>query len=151
MLGSNYQELLACVMRDAAWDIQLPATMERFFRETGTASGIQGDERRTARLIVRTKCLLIPELPLPSFPRDSKAEGIYTSDISRQGVGFLASRQFLPEEEVRLILPTFWLRAIISRARRLGPNCYQIGARLVSRHDPTTDAFAILEKEPQSV
>ena len=118
-------------MRDTAWDIQLPATMDRFFQETGTVNGIKGDERRAARLIVRTKCLLIPELPLPAFPRDSTAEGIYTSDISRHGVGFLASQQFLPEEEVRLILPTFWLRAIIARARRLGPNCYQIGARLV--------------------
>lgn len=141
MLGSNYKEQLERLVQEVSWDIQLPPALERFFQETGPRNAIKDDQRRAARLIVRTKCLLIPDLPLPAFPRDENPIGIYTSDISRHGVGFLASIPFLPEEEVRLILPTFWLKGVIARSMRLGPHCYQIGARLISRHDPSIDAF----------
>lgn len=143
MLGSNYKEQLEFLMQQVAWEIQLPATMDRFFQETGPANSIKDDERVAARLRVRTKCLLLSELPLPAFPRPAEPIGIYMSDISRHGLGFLASESLLPEEEVRLILPTFWLRAIIARTRRLGPNCYEVGARLTSRHDPNLDAFQL--------
>ena len=143
MLGSNYKEQLERLIQGVSWDIKLPASMDRFFQETGPSNSIQGDQRRAARLVVRTKCILIPESPLPAFPRETNPIGVYTSDISRHGVGFIASKAFLPEEEIRLILPTFWLRATIARSYKVGPNCYQIGARLTSRHDPSNDAFSL--------
>lgn len=146
MLGSNYKEQLERLMREVAWEIELPVTMGRFFQETGPSNGIKDDERRAARLLVRTKCLVVPELPLPAFPRTETPLGVYMADISRHGLGFLASEPFFPEEEIRLILPTFWLRAVVARSRRMGPKCYQVGARLTSRHDPSNDAFQ-LERE----
>lgn len=143
MLGSNYKEQFECLMREVAWKIELPATMSRFFQETGLSNGIEDDQRRAARLLIRTKCLVIPESPLPAFPRSEMPVGVYMADISRHGLGFLAAEPFLPEEEIRLILPTFWLRAVVARSRRLGPNCYQVGARLASRHDPSIEAFQL--------
>jgi hypothetical protein len=128
-------------MRQAVWEIQLPSHMERFFQESGPASSLPGDERRAARLRVRTKCLLVPESPLPAIPRSLEPMGIFTCDISRHGFGFLSPFQFFPEEEVRIILPSMWLRATVARGRRLGPKCFQTGARLISKHEPSPEAF----------
>jgi hypothetical protein len=146
VLGSNYSEVLQSLMQQVRWSIQLPPHMERFFQESGPVATLPGDERRAARLMVRTRCILIPESPLPAFPRSAEPAAVYTSDLSRNGLGFIAPQQYYPEEEIRLILPTMWLRGSIARSRRLGPHCFQIGARLLSKHEPSLEAFSVLDE-----
>jgi hypothetical protein len=147
VLGSNYPEVLQSMMQQVTWTIQLPPHMERFFQESGLVASLPGDERRAARLMIRTRCILLPEAPLPAFPRPGIPAAVYTSDLSRNGIGFLSPYQYYPEEDVRLILPTMWLRGTIARSRRLGPNCFQIGARLISKHDPDMGAFSVLNEQ----
>ena len=147
MLGIDYTDQLRRMTADVSWEIQLPEEMKNFFQESGPMPSMQGDERRAARMRVRAKCLAIYEVSLPAFPRSPNPLGVYTTDISRHGVGFLYSEPLLPEEEVRLVLPAFWLSARIARARRLGHKCYQIGARLLARHDPGPEAFDVQRRE----
>lgn len=147
MLGSDYTEHLQRLIDDICWSIELPAGMENFFRETGPLPSMAGDERKAARLRVRAKSVAISEVRLHAWPRQTDPYGVYISDISRYGVGFLSAEQFFPEEQVRLILPAFWLVAQVARVRKLGPNCYQIGARLLRRNDPNMTAFDVQQTE----
>ena len=154
MLGIDYSERLQELTQRISWQIQLPEEMSGFFQESGPMSSMQGDERRAARMRVRTRCLALSEVRLHAFPRPALPEGIYTTDISRHGVGFLSNHQYFPEEIVRLLLPAFWLTARVVRARRLGPKCFQVGARLVQRHDPSDEAFQVAQRtltEPVTV
>lgn len=143
MLGKDYPSDLQRSLTTVAWQIELPAAMSGFFQETGTVPSIPGDERRAARLLCRTRCILIPEAPLPALPRQREPMGIYLNDISRYGAGFISPIQFFPEEQVRILLPTFWIRARVMRGRYLGPHCYQIGVQLISRHEPDASAFQL--------
>lgn len=148
MLGNDYKEQLDHLIKQVDWLIELPENQPRFFQESGPTAGVEGDQRRAPRLIIRTRCIMIPELPLPAFPRSLEPQGVYTSDISRHGLGIVAPIQLYPEERIRIILPTFWMQVIVARARRLGDHCCQIGATLVSRHDPSMDAFTV---QPETV
>lgn len=141
MLGTDYSKLFRVLTQQVAWDIEIPGDRERFFRETGYIPSVPDEDRRSPRLRVRTQCLVIPEDPLPAFPRSREPIAAYTSDISRHGIGFLSASQFLPEETVRIILPVFWLQVVIVRGRRLGPNCYQGCGLLRRKHEPDLSAF----------
>ena len=141
MLGTDYSDLFRVLTQQVTWNIDIPGDRERFFGETGHIPSISDEDRRSPRMRVRTQCLVIPEESLPAFPRNREPIPAYTADLSRDGVGFLAALQFLPEEKVRIILPVFWLQATIVRGRRLGPNCWQGCALLMKKHQPDLSAF----------
>lgn len=145
MLGRNYSQLLAQLIGQTSWGIELPECLERFFQETGLAQSSPMDERRGGRVRIRTRALLIPEGGVPAIHRSTKPLGIYTCDFSKQGIGFLASEQFYPTETVRLLLPTFWMRLEVVRCRYMGKTCYDNGSTLLERHEPSVAAFEPLE------
>jgi hypothetical protein len=151
MLGHDYKEQLDCLIKRVDWLIELPENQPRFFQESGPSAGIEGDQRRAPRLIIRARCIMIPESPLPAFPRSSEPQGVYTSDISRYGLAIITPVQLFPEEQIRIILPTFWMQLVVARNRRLGDHCFQIGATLVSRHDPSPHAFNVTVAETAAV
>ena len=99
------------------------------------------DERNNQRLKVRTHGVLWFDQSLPFLPRTMRPVGVYTRDFSRHGVGFLSPFEIYPEEHIRLVLPTFWLQLLVVRARRITSKCYEVGASLIRRHDPSLDAF----------
>lgn len=84
---------------------------------------------------------MLHEQGLPAIPRPAKCFGIYTGDFSHNGIGFLTPHQLFPEETVRILLPSFWMRIHVVRARRLGRCCFEIGGTLIRRCDPSEDAF----------
>ncbi len=141
MLGGDYPQLLARLISRTEWAIQLPEDQNRFFEESGPAPAVPADVRRGGRIRVRTRGLAIPDAPLPWLPRPLEGLGIYTSDFSRTGFCFVSDRQFFPTESVRILLPTFWMRVTVVRARRLGPQCYENGTALLQRFDPSLAAF----------
>ena len=150
MLDGDYQRLLGQLMSSLPERIQLPETHEHFFSESGPTPPFPDDRRSSPRTRARTHGVLIPETDLPAFPRASDPLAIYTSDFSKTGFGFVAPEQFYPGEDVRIVLATFWMRVTVRRCRRLGAECYEVGAVLVSRSDPSAEAFAgvSLEQEP---
>jgi hypothetical protein len=56
--------------------------------------------------------------------------GIYTVDLSRQGIGILSPVPLLPKERVQVQLAAVKLTLEIARCRRLGDNCFLCGARV---------------------
>jgi len=132
---------LARLIARTEWSIELPEQWSGFFKESGLSASTVGDARRGGRVRVRTHGVAVPEKTVPAIPRPFKALGIFTSDFSRHGFGFMADRQFFPTEVVRIILPTFWMRVNVVRCRRLGTLCFENGAELVQRLDPSDRAF----------
>jgi len=141
MLDGDYQRLLGTIMSSLSQQIRLPPEYEDFFTQTGPTAPYPNDMRSSARTRVRTHGVLLPESPLPAFPRDPEPIAIYTADFSKTGFGFVAAEQFYPGEDVRILLATFWMQVKIRRCRRLGESCYAAGGTLSCRHDPSPEAF----------
>ncbi|MEZ6088150.1 MAG: hypothetical protein R3C05_09035 [Pirellulaceae bacterium] len=107
MLEKSYAQLLEELIASLDWNIELVEGRQAFFAEKGPVASNELLGRRAAHE-TRANGVLYYEETLPAFPRSTDPVPIYTKDFSKSGVGFVASRQFLPEETVRIILPTFW-------------------------------------------
>jgi len=142
VLEEHYSTQFRDLIRSTNWDIELPVEWTGYFDDRGEIASYTDDERTNQRLKIRTHGFLGFERALPFRPRTNDLVGIYTRDFSRYGVGFLAPREIYPEEQVRILLPTFWVQVEVVRARRITSKCYELGARLLRRHDPCPDAFA---------
>ncbi len=150
MLEIDYSTQLGQLIQSIDWDIELPVEWSDYFEERGEIASYADDERHNQRLKIRTHGVLWFDRSLPFQPRGQEPVGIYTRDFSRQGAGFLMPYEVYPEEEVRIALPTFWVQLHVVRARRITSKCYEIGAMLLQRHDPSPDAFQI-GVDPQPV
>ncbi len=142
MLEERYSTQFRELVNSIDWDIELPIEWTDYFQDRGEVGSYADDERNNQRLKIRTHGVLWFDQSLPFCPRTKDPVGIYTRDFSRNGIGFLAPFQVYPEEQVRIVLPTFWVQLAVVRARRITSRCYELGAKLTLRHDPSSDAFA---------
>ena len=143
MLEFNYSERLDSLIHNLDWHIQLPPDWVNFFEESGTCSSMASDERNNSRMRIRTRAVLRWETSLPSVPRGPEPVGVYIKDFSRRGCGLISPIQFYPEETVRILLATFWIRLKVVRVRHVGPSCYEIGLKLIEQNQPGPEAFAV--------
>lgn len=141
MLDSDYQQHLGTLIKSLDDEIQLPLSLSKFFEETGPITPIANDRRRSVRTRVRTRCVIVPEYWLPAFPRCETPELAYTRDFSKTGFGFLLHKQLYPGEHIRVLLATFWMEVRITRCRRLGERCFEVGGELVHTNEPSEEAF----------
>lgn len=147
MLEIDYSTQLGELIQSVDWDIELPIEWTDYFQERGEVASFVDDDRNNQRLKIRTHGILWFEKSLPFRTRNESPLGIYTRDFSRRGAGFLAPFELYPEEIVRVALPTFWVRLHVVRARRITSMCYEIGAMLLQRLDPSPDAFYLPSAE----
>ena len=141
MLEEHYSTEFHELIRCTNWEIELPIEWTGYFDDRGEIASYANDERSNQRLKVRTHGVLAFDRTLPFCPRSKVPVGIYTRDFSKNGVGFLSPLQIYPAEQVRILLPTFWVELEVMRARRITSKCYELGAKLIRRHDPSRDAF----------
>jgi len=130
-------------MNAIAWSLELPEHWTNFFTETGIVHSLNPEKSGKQRRIVRIRGFVFWEKMLPSVPRDQRPIGVYTKDFSKDACGLVAPLQLFPEERLRLLLPTFWLRLRVVRCVRQTASCFEVGLQLVSRHDPDSAAFMI--------
>ena len=143
MLEVDYSTQLGELIQSIDWNIELPVEWSDYFEQRGEIASYAEDERHNQRLKIRTHGVLWFDYSLPFCPRSADPVGIYTRDFSRQGAGFLSPFEVYPEERIRIALPTFWVQLLVVRARRITSKCYEIGATLTARHDPSGEAFSI--------
>ena len=141
MLEIDYSTQLGKLIQSIDWDIELPVEWSDYFEQRGEVASYADDERNNQRLKVRTHGVLWFDKALPFCPRSTDPVGIYTRDFSRHGAGFLAPFEMYPEEQLRIALPTFWVQLHVVRVRRITSKCYEIGATLIQRHDPSLEVF----------
>lgn len=141
MLAVDYRTKLEQLIHSIDWKIEIPAEWTDYFEDTGRPAAFADDQRHNQRLKIRTCGILWFEKAIPIRSRKKTPMGIYTRDFSRQGTGFLSPCEIYPEEQVRIVLPTFWVQLRVARARRINAKCYEIGAVLSRQHEPGSDAF----------
>jgi PilZ domain len=108
--------------KDAVSVAVLPASMRpQFFAKTGHLPVYHENQRAFHRHYLRRKAIL---------KWREKMFGVFTKDISRQGIGLLSPVQLLPLEYVTLLLSSeSSLQLKIARCRRIEKDCFDIGAR----------------------
>jgi hypothetical protein len=80
-------------------------------------------KRRFHRFYFRGKAILY---------RQDTILGVYTQDVSRQGIGFLSPVQLLPKQRVQMrVVGTNRLQLEVSRCRRVGECCFECGAKFI--------------------
>jgi len=89
-----------------------------------------GDERRAALELRQT---------FPALPRKSQWFGVQLADISRGGCRFLHVDPLYPGEQSRLVISSGTRTVIeILWCRRLGEQCFEVGAKFAQPLDPST-------------
>lgn len=119
------ERLASCVC-----DVELPSAWQDYFEQSGVMPTFDGDGRRFPRFYARRKAALEHRQSLFAKPRPIVWHGVYTKNISRQGLGFLHSEQLFPGERMRIVLSDDLLREIeVIHCRRIQRRCYEIGAK----------------------
>jgi hypothetical protein len=130
MLGiRDEQPLKICRVGDDYETFELPpAIAEGFYNLKGPMPRCYENRRTFHRFYFRQKAVVIH--------REMKL-GVYTTDVSRHGIGFLCARQLMPRERVQLVLPnavTYQLD--ISRCRRSPDGIFECGGRFAISETP---------------
>jgi len=119
---SPNERTLQHVLEKLPSQVQLPADWSDFFMLAGPVGHEYSEQRRHARMYLRGRALL---------ERRGNYHTVYTTDISRSGLGFLHFEQLFPRERLRLWLPQGLSLAISSaRCRRVQDKCFTCGARI---------------------
>ena len=119
---SDERDVIADAWEAAVARTELPRSVaRRFFEPKGPMRGHFDNRRTYHRFYLRGKAVLM---------RGETTLGIYTKDISRQGICFLAPVQLLPKERVKLRMPNgSEYELVIARCRREEDNCFECGTR----------------------
>ena len=115
--------------------VVLPDFLRDDFERRGLAATGRDESRRYPRYHVRGhayRAAIRYCQSLPALARPPAVAGVLTTTISRGGVGFLHSEQMFPQEQAQLVLANGAGRMIqVSWCRRLGPRCFEVGARFL--------------------
>lgn len=114
---------------DREWEsaeakVRMPEpALRSFFVLKGPMPSYFENHRTHHRFYLRGKAVL---------RRHERLLGVYTKDVSRQGMGFLSPQQLLPKEQVELRLTEDKkLRLEITRCRRVLDGVFDCGGRFV--------------------
>jgi hypothetical protein len=91
-----------------------------FFQPRGPVAVSFDNKRAYHRYYMRGRAVL---------QRSDSTLGVYTKDISRQGIAFLSPEQLLPKERVTLCVRSATIKLEVTRCRRLDTNCFECGAK----------------------
>ncbi|GAB5402924.1 MAG: hypothetical protein Aurels2KO_11550 [Aureliella sp.] len=131
------------VMQSQALRVELPEELcETFFRESGYSPTTADEKRRRARLAVRREAK-ITFANLPNRYQEDPDEELCTlvKDLSRGGIAILYHEQIFPEDVFRVYFQSRAVTALAVRCRKLGPKCYEIGARVLDATRLTDHTF----------
>ncbi|MDX1927921.1 MAG: PilZ domain-containing protein [Pirellulaceae bacterium] len=113
--------------------VVLPQELRSFYAERGYLSSKPHEDRRYARLNVRTHAH-IRFFPPPALlevgpvASDHQQGTVLVKDLSKTGIAILYHRQIFPGERFDVLLHGRAIDATAVRCRRVGRLCYETGA-----------------------
>ncbi len=138
--GDDQLQRLIKVVGPLTFELKMPSSPEEYFSVSGAVPTMWQDQRRFVRKHLRVVAAIQYRRSLPAHPRSAQWHKVVTRDLSRNGVSFLHSEQIFPLEQLLLVLPDCKPRCIeVVRCRRLGDQCFQVGASFIQRFRPQTD------------
>ena len=123
MLGVSHEKsVVEELWRKAKVRVKLPMlTAKYFFEPKGPMPNHYSSRRSFHRYYMRSKAVLI---------QGDKVYATYTTDVSRQGVGFLSPRQLMPKEKWTLKLPNgAEYELLVTRCQRESEHCFACGGK----------------------
>lgn len=117
--------------------VVLPEDLRRFYAERGYLATKPHEDRRFARLNVRSdayiRFALQPSiLQFGPVAGDEQHGSVLVKDLSRTGIAILYHRQIFPGEHFHILFQGREIDAIAVRCRRIGELCYETGATVNS-------------------
>jgi len=132
---SNNENEMLKAMAFLPCDVVLPDFLRDDFERRGFATTSRDEDRRHARYHLRGhahRAAMRYSSSLPALERPPTVAAVMTTTVSRGGVGYLHSEQMYPGERAQFVLPNGSGRVIeVSWCRRLGPRCFEVGARFL--------------------
>ena len=120
---SDESALIRRLWDEAKARVELPdAERQKFLAARGPMRLHYENHRKYHRYYLRARAIL---------HRGDSTFGAYTTDVSRQGIGFLSPVQLLPRERVQLRLPTSVVKIEVLRCHRSEYDAFEIGARFL--------------------
>jgi hypothetical protein len=118
---SDERNLIDSFWESTKFKATLPEPEKDYFAPQGPMP-VSSDSRRVYhRFYLRGKAIL---------NRHGSRIGVFTKDVSRQGIGFLSPVQLLPKERVQMRLPgATELKLVVTRCRRIDQGCFDAGAK----------------------
>lgn len=120
--------------------VEIPEDVrDDFFRGRGYSSSTVDEKRRRARLAVRDEAS-VAFANTPNRYQESADQELYAlvKDLSRGGIAILYHEQVFPEDMFRVYFQSRTVTAIAVRCRKLGPKCFEIGARVLDASAQST-------------
>lgn len=133
----------------------LPEELDRFYNESGYLAPAPHEERRHARLNVRTRCRIRffsenHRLLLDGIAADENEGMALVKDLSRTGIAILYHRQIFPGERFEVLVHRRTIEATAVRCRRIGPLCFETGAIINSvLSEPSSGPSSGPSSEPE--
>ncbi len=115
--------------------VVLPDELKRFYSERGYLPPTPHEERRFARLNVRShgRIRFYPAPPnLIVGTGNDRTGTVLVKDLSRSGIAVLYHRQIFPGEQFDVLMHGRWIHSTAVRCRRIGSQCYETGATIRS-------------------
>lgn len=116
-------------LRDLPFNVQIPRSKLEALGKSGPAATTLSDQRRHVRFRQLKRGIVRCEPTFPSIQRSTELSLGLVVTISKEGVGLLYPMQLYPKERFALRMEGSGLmRLTVARCRKLGPNCFEIGA-----------------------
>jgi PilZ domain len=120
---SHERSLIADVWDTLEQKARLPVDEVEFLALKGPTPRVYENQRSYHRFFLRGKALL---------KRNQTLLGVFTTDVSRRGIGFLAPVQLLPKEKINMHVPgAKELQLEVARCHRVDDACFECGAKFV--------------------
>lgn len=114
-------------------DLRLSPQAELLLEQRGFAPSQEKERRRYPRMRTNYQAPLQVIATLPAVHRSAEWHAVRLTDLSRQGVGLLHSRQLYPTERVRLVIQNGAMQqAEVIWCQRLSECCYRVGCSFVA-------------------
>lgn len=118
-------------LKDVPADFVLPPRVREGLERKGLGIAIRDESREFPRFRTNGPAIFCWEKSPPAFSEPHPTRQVIVRDLSRTGVCILASTQWFPEEVGKLQFAIGDMTVKVMRIRRLGPRCYEIGARIL--------------------
>ncbi len=116
-------------LRDLPFNVQIPRSKLEALGKSGHAATIHNDQRRHVRFRQLERGIVRCGSTFPSIQRSSELTVCLVISLSREGVGLLYPMQLFPKERFALRMEgSKQMLLTVARCRKLGPNCFEIGA-----------------------
>jgi hypothetical protein len=112
-------------------DFILPPRVREDLQRKGIGAAMHDDNRESPRFRTNGPAIFTWDSSPAAINNSRVARQVIVRDLSKTGIGILTSCQWFPQEVGKLQFAIGDMVVKVMRARRLGPRCFEIGARII--------------------